>query len=143
MKKFTDKGISVQRKDLYFIMNLSPSVPTFLIYKNLQEKYHDISNEYNEEYVEFTKEEEISYFEDLNMLYDIEQFSNMTTEEIISLINELIGDIDVLAKSFNELPELEKLKNQNQVINYKVLVFKFETLKKILKDKRMYNRKRV
>lgn len=84
MKLLNDEGskIYVQVKDILYLLSFK-EYEQFILIKMLEYKIDVNNNIDDNDYLEFTNEEEIKYFQDLEYIIDYNNYSNLTLNELV------------------------------------------------------------
>ena len=90
----------------------------------------DDRNRYN--FVCFTEAEDIEYFKQLDWMVDYNETKDMSEEELISLIEKTLGEMDSISNAYDLIPTNQGKKRRELAKTFSLLEFKFYSLRNIL-----------
>ena len=132
MKIVLSDKVYVQRNDLAYLMRTldGKEVPASIINKVFSDVFVCCdSNRY--EFMEFTSEDEIKFFKELEYSVDYMELRDKSVAEIIVLGEELASKMNEIAKKFNALDEVEKGENLHLIDEHDLTEFKLYSLRDI------------
>ena len=132
MKIITDNEAFVQFNDLGFLQSTDLAIPASIVLKLFENEITimDDRNRYN--FVCFTEAEDIEYFKQLDWMVDYNETKDMSEEELISLIEKTLGEMDSISNAYDLIPTNQGKKRRELAKTFSLLEFKFYSLRNIL-----------
>ena len=132
MKIITDNEAFVQFNDLGFLQSTDLAIPASIFLKVFGNEITIIDDRNRYNFVRFTEAEDIEYFKQLDWMVDYNETKDMSEEELISLIEKTLGEMDSISNAYDLIPTNQGKKRRELAKTFSLLEFKFYSLRNIL-----------
>lgn len=132
MKIITDNEAFVQFNDLEFLQSTDLAIPASIFLKVFGNEITIIDDRNRYNFVRFTEAEDIEYFKQLDWMVDYNETKDMSEEELISLIEKTLGEMDSIANEHDSIPASQAKKRCELAKTFSLLEFKVYSLRDIL-----------
>lgn len=125
------KKVYVQMNDIIMLNHTAASIPASIFEKVFSDVVIvDDSNRMD--FVEFTKPNEIKFFESLDWIVDYKKVRDFKEEEIKEKGQEIANEMNRIAEKYNSMNDKQKEKNQSLMLKHELLKYKMNSLAEIL-----------
>ena len=160
MKIITDNAAYVQKNDLAYLSRSEEHIPASIFMKVFGDSIVIIKdiNEFwlyqplfcygyrtvvlddsdRHEFVKFSVPEEIEFFENADWMVDYSKVKDLSDEEIMALVREILEERNAIIQQFNSMSSEEREENVSMRICFEQLDFKLYSLRDFLLFKKGY-----
>ena len=132
MKIITDNEAFVQFNDLEFLQSTDLAIPASIFLKVFGNEITIIDDRNRYNFVRFTEAEDIEYFKQLDWMVDYNETKDLSEEELISLIEKTLDEMDSISNAYGLIPTNQAKKRRELAKTFSLLEFKFYSLRDIL-----------
>lgn len=132
MKIITNDEAFVQFQDLGFLQSTDLAIPASIFLKVFGKEITIIDDRTRYNFVRFTEAEDIEYFKQLDWMVDYNETKDLSEEELISLIEKTLDEMDSISNAYGLIPTNQAKKRRELAKTFSLLEFKFYSLRDIL-----------
>lgn len=137
MKILKDNKIYVQKNEMAYLNASDIPIPGSIFMKVYGHGITIIDDSNRYEFIEFTKPEEVEFFQSLDWIVDYDSVKDLTEEEIMELGQSIAAERNKRAKQFNSMSKAKRKEQYASVMaGLELLDFKMYSLRDILMFKR-------
>lgn len=129
------KKIYVQRKDIKKLLDFERTIPMSIVNKYFSDICSFDLKENDNEFVIFTEQFEIEYFENLDWIIDYREFKDFSDKELLEIESLLVNEQKAIAKNHNETPIYDNSIRERLLLKHKSYYYKIASLREIIKIK--------